>query len=61
VANVRHAALSPAFLMNSILCIKVPKPKSGIWKRMLEDLNRKGIGGVVEAVYATTLLQAVSR
>jgi hypothetical protein len=27
---------------------------------MLEDLNRNGMGGVVEAVYATTLLQAVS-
>jgi hypothetical protein len=27
---------------------------------MLEDLNRNGMGGVVEAVYATTLLYAVS-
>jgi hypothetical protein len=33
-----------------------PKPRSGTWKRRFDDLNRKGIGGVLEAVYATTLL-----
>jgi hypothetical protein len=43
-------------LKNLTFCTKVPKPRSGTWKRMLDDLKRYGRGGVVEAVYATTLL-----
>jgi hypothetical protein len=47
-------------LKNLTFCTKVPKPRSGTWKRMLDDLKRYGRGGVVEAVYATTLLRGVS-
>ena len=47
-------------LKNLAFCTNDPKPRSGTWKRRLDDLKRKGIGGVAEAVYATTLLHRVS-
>lgn len=56
VASVRHAAVLLISLKKRTRCTKVPKPRSGTWKRMLDDLKRNGSGGVEEAVYATTLL-----
>jgi len=56
VASVRHDAVWLMVLKNLLLSINEPRPRLGTWKRMLDDLKRKGIGGVLEAVYATTLL-----
>lgn len=56
VARARHVAVLLMVRKNLVFCTMEPKPRSGTWKRMLEDLKRKGIGGVLEAVYATTLL-----
>ena len=51
-----HVGVSLMMRKNLTLCIRVPKPRSGTWNMRLDDLNRKGRGAVLEAVYATTLL-----
>lgn len=56
VASVFHVAVSLMTLKKLMFCSSDPKPRSGTWKRRLEDLKRKGSGGITEAVYATTLL-----
>lgn len=60
VETARHVAVWLMFLKNLEFCTKDPKPRSGTCRRKLEDLKRKGIGGVADAVYATTLLPYVS-
>lgn len=56
VASVRHVAVLLMVRKNWVFWTMEPKPRSGIWNRTLDDLKRKGTGGVLEAVYATTLL-----
>lgn len=41
-----------------MFCTSEPKPRSGTWNRTFDDLKRKGTGGALEAVYATTLLRS---
>lgn len=60
VASVLHVAVWLMTLKNLTFWTKDPKPRSGTWNRRLEDLKRKGRGGVEEVVYATTLLLRVS-
>jgi hypothetical protein len=40
VDSARHAPVLLISRKNLTLCTNVPKPRSGIWKRMLDDLNR---------------------
>lgn len=56
LAKVLHVAVSLMTLKNLTFCAREPKPRSGTWKRRLDDLKRNGSGGVADAVYATTLL-----
>ena len=56
----RHVVVWLMILKNLAFWIRDPNPRSGTWRRKLDDLKRKGIGGVAEAVYATTLLKRVS-
>lgn len=42
VARVRQVEVSLMTLKNLTLCNSVPKPRSGTWKRRLDDLKRKG-------------------
>lgn len=56
VASARHVAVLLIVRKNCVFWTSDPKPRSGTWNRTLEDLKRKGTGGVLEAVYATTLL-----
>lgn len=56
----RHVVVWLMILKNLAFWIRDPNPRSGTWRRKLDDLKRKGIGGVADAVYATTLLKHVS-
>ena len=57
VTSARHVPVLLMVRKRLVFWTIEPKPRSGTWKRRFDDLNRKGIGGVLEAVYATTLLQ----
>lgn len=60
VEMARHVVVWLMTLKNLAFCTNDPNPRSGTCRRKLDDLKRNGIGGVEDAVYATTLLQWMS-
>lgn len=46
VARARHVAVLLMTRKNLVFWTMEPKPRSGTWNRTLDDLKRKGTGGV---------------